>query len=684
MCGIAGYLHADRNRPVDPATLVAMAAIQHHRGPDGFGWETMDGIGFSHARLSIIDLDETRGRQPFVSADRRLMLTKNGELYDYRRLRTDLTARGARFRTRSDSELILHLYPRLGLEQTLPHLRGEFAFALYDRDADVLHLVRDRFGIKPLYWTGIDGGLVFGSELKVLFAHPAVTRRFDSAGLYHQLMQTMVPGTTAFAGIHQVQPGHVLTVRRRDGRLQITEQRYWDMPFPREEARGKSAHEQEYIEGVRARLIEAVQLRLEADVPVGCYLSGGIDSCAIVGMAAASTQGPVKAFTIGFDSAEYDETPIATEMARAAGASQEILRIEADHLYDHFEETLWHTERTIYNTLGVAKLLMSRRVRDTGYKVVQTGEGSDELFAGYPAFRRDMFLHGMEHLSTQERSEWEQLLAGNNQLFRGAMLAEESIDDPALTARIGFTPSCLQPWLASSRRVPALLHPRHRAALAGYAPGAAIAEKLDAAALAGRHPLDRAQYVWIKTMLEGQILTWGGDRVDMANSMEARPPFLDHHLAEYAAALPPGMRIHGRTEKYVLREAMQGLLPETLYRREKFAFMAPPAHTDPVKWAAMRELARRHLNPTAIDAAGLLDAKGVEDLFRLHEASDTTAATQVQLDAVINHLIGVQVLHQHFIATDIPALARRRAVELGWTADRNHTASNREHLVTGG
>lgn len=668
MCGIAGFIYADRQRPVDPDTLVAMAAIQYHRGPDGFGWQAMDGVGFSHARLSIIDLDQDRGRQPFVSADKRLMMTKNGELYDYQRIRANLSAEGARFLTKSDSEIVMHLYPKHGLDGTLPHLRGEFAFALYDRDEDTVHLVRDRFGIKPLYWTEIDGGLVFGSELKVLFAHPDVKREFDSAGLFHQLMQTIVPGTTAFAGVHQIKPGHALTIRRRDGKLQIEDRRYWDMPFPEESERGEPGDEQEYIEGVRERLIEAVQLRMEADVPVGCYLSGGIDSCSIVGMAAASTQGSVRAYTIGFDNAEYDETAIAREMAEAVNAEHDVMLLEADHLYDHFEETLWHTERTIYNTLGVAKLLMSRHVNETGYKVVMTGEGSDELFGGYPAFRRDMFLHGLDHLAPEERAEWEAMLAESNELFRGAMLAEESHEDAALTARVGFTPSCLQPWLASGERVPGLLQADHRAALAGYEPGTAIAETLDADSLAGRHPLDKAQYVWIKTMLEGQILTWGGDRVDMANAMEARPPFLDHHLAEYAAQLPPSMRIHGRTEKYVLREAMKGLLPETLYKREKFAFMAPPAHTDPKKWAAMRALADKYLNADAVKEAGLLDHAGVEAIFKLHESPDTTAATQIQLDAVINHMIGVQALYHHFVATDVPAQARRKAEELGWRA----------------
>jgi asparagine synthase (glutamine-hydrolysing) len=668
MCGIAGFMYADRDHPVDPETLVAMAAIQYHRGPDGFGYRRMPGVGFSHARLSIVDLDENRGRQPFETEDGRLMLTKNGELYDYQRIRADLTSRGARFQTKSDSEMILHLYPRLGLDNMLSHLRGEFAFALYDKDEDRLMLVRDRFGIKPLYWAEVNGAVVFGSELKVVFAHPEVSRQFDPQGVFHQLMQTIVPGSTAFKGINQVKPGYVLDIKRRDGKLQITEKKYWDMPFPEEYSRAQHYCEEEWIEAVREKLLEAVQLRLEADVPVGCYLSGGIDSCSILGLAAAARQNPVKAFTIGFDNKDYDESPIATEMAQSAGADQDIMMLDAGHLYDNFVETLWHTERTIYNTLGVAKLLMSRHVRDVNYKVVLTGEGSDELFGGYPAFRRDMFLHGLDHLSPGERDEWEKLLAEQNKLFKGAMLAEDEIHNPALERSIGFTPSCLQPWLASATRVPGILNGDLGKQLQDYDPGAAIAAQLDESYLKDRHPLDKAQYVWIKTMLEGQILTWGGDRVDMANSMEARPPFLDHHLAELAANLPPSLRIKGKTEKYVLREAMKGLLPEVLYKREKFAFMAPPAHTDPQKWSAMRMLADEYLGDRAIEDAGLLSVTGVKALFALHDNDSITAATQNKLDAMINHMLGVQVLHQHFVATEIPLEAMKKARELGWHA----------------
>ncbi|MCP1340286.1 asparagine synthase (glutamine-hydrolyzing) [Idiomarina sp. M1R2S28] len=671
MCGIAGVFHHQTERAIEPQTLVNMAAIMHHRGPDGFGYEVQQdyGVGFSHARLSIIDLDEKRGRQPFISADKRLMLTHNGEFYDFKRIRADLTARGARFNSKSDSEIVLHLFERYGLEDTLKELRGEFAFGLFDAKDESLYLVRDRFGIKPLYWTETEHGVVFGSELKVLFAHPEVKREFSAEGLYHQLIQVMVPGSTAFEGINQVQPGYVIKLQRKNGKVVATEHKYWDVDFPPEESYpGADVDEETYIEGVRAKLLEAVQHRMTADVPVGCYLSGGIDSCAILGLASASTQTSVKAFTIGFDSADYDETPIAEEMAEATQADHHIMRLKADDLYDHFVKTLWHTERTIYNTLGVAKYLMSKEVHEAGYKVVMTGEGSDELFAGYPAFRKDMFLHGLDHLPEVERVEWQELLEKNNKLFKGAMLAREEFVCEAFNQKMGFTPSCVQPWLSCSSVALPLMSEKKRKQVEGYDPSQAIANTLDKDMLDGRHPLDRAQYVWIKTMLEGQILTWGGDRVDMANSMEARPAFLDHHLAEYAFTVPPHLRIKGNKEKYVLREAMKGLLPETLYKREKFAFMAPPAHTDPEKWKAVEKLADQFLNAEAVKSAGLLDYDEVVRTFERHQDENVPNEERVQLDAVINHMLGVQVLHHHFVATDVPKQAQQRATELGWTA----------------
>ena len=668
MCGIAGVMHHDPSRPVDPNVLVAMAAIQSHRGPDKAGWKVIGdrGVGFGQARLTIIDLDPERGQQPFVSTDGQYALIHNGEFYDYKRIRADLSSRGYRFASKCDSELVLHLTDRLGLEAALPHLRGEFAFALYERSADRLTLVRDRFGVKPLYWTITSEGLVFGSEIKVLFAHPSVERRFSSQGLYHQLMQTMVPGTTAFEGIQAVEPGQMVVVERRDGQLRVRTQKYWDLNFPRLSERGQPLADEEYIEALRHHFVEAIQLRLEADVPVACYLSGGIDSCSIMGIAAACQQSPVKAFTIGFDDTDYDETAIARQMAQAVNADQDILMVEGGQLYDHFARTIWHTERSIYNTFTVAKLLMSEHVNKSGYRVVVTGEGSDELFAGYPQLRLDLILHGMEDASPQERRELEDWLQESNRLFKGNLLAEETLNDPALTDLVGFTPSCLQSWLSAAAHVPNLLHREHRAATKDYSPGAAIAEALDPSQIEGRHPLDKAQYIWIKTQFESQVLGWAGDRVDMANSMEARPAFLDHPLAEFAVTLPINMRLRGHQDKYILREMMRPLLPQALYERQKFAFMAPPSHTDLEKQQAMRGLADTYLSKQAVEEAGLLDSEGVNQVLLRHGDDSTPVSQRVQLDAVINHLLSVQMMHEHFVAGDVPQKASDRAQELGW------------------
>lgn len=672
MCGIGGIMHHDPSRAIDPTVLVAMAAIQSHRGPDGCGWKTLHdrGVGFAHARLAIIDLNPERGRQPFVSADQQVMIAHNGEFYDYKRIRADLTSRGYHFKTKSDTELLLHLCDRFGLENALSHLRGEFGFAVYEKSVDRLTLVRDRFGIKPLYWTMTPDGFVFGSEIKVLFAHPSVQRQISSQGLYHQLMQLMVPGTTAFEGIHAVQPGQMVIVERQNGRLQVRTKTYWDLNFPLLSDRPPALDDEFYIEELRRHFIEAIQLKLEADVPVACYLSGGIDSCTILGIAAACQQSPVKAFTIGFDDQDYDETAIAREMAQAVGADQDVIRINGGQLYDHFSRTIWHTERSIYNTFTIAKLLLSEHVHKAGYRVVLTGEGSDELFAGYPQLRLDMIRHGMKDATPEERADLETWLQESNQIFQGNLLAQTPLDNPALTDLVGFTPSCLQSWLSASAQVPALLHPDRRAAMKGYDPGNAVAQALDRSQIEGRHPLDKVQYVWIKTQFESQVLGWAGDRVDMANSMEARPPFLDHHLVEFAVTLPPLMRFRGRRDKYVLREAMRGLLPKALYDRQKFAFMAPPAHTDILKQQALRSLANTYLSKSAIEDAGLLDFAAVEKVLRIHANENTPLSERTKLDAIINHLLSVQMLHQQFVTPDVPRYARNRARNLGWLVNQ--------------
>ncbi len=531
---------------------------------------------------------------------------------------------------KSDSAIALPLYLKHGLGM-VEHLRGEFAIVLYDHREQRLVLIRDRFGIKPLYYATGEHGLVWGSEVKSILKHPDVPAKLCPKAAVHQMMQVMVPGSTAFEGVHALQPGHMLVAQLRDGRLEIDTQRWWDFTFP--DSHDPNPDPAEYIQGVQDRLIDAVATRLEADVPVGCYLSGGIDSCSILGLATTLMQSPVKAFTIAFDSDEYDESSIAKLMADRTGAEQELLRLTEKELYGPaFERATWHAERTFYNTLAVAKWHMSRRVRACNYKAVVTGEGSDELFGGYPFFKRDWLGRDGEEEG----------------VFAGAILAEEDQQHAAWQDLCGFTPSWLQPWMLVLQRVSPLLSSDLKDLLNEYDPVAEIAGAIDPAAVRGRHRLDISQYTWSKTMLEGQILTWGGDRMDMANSMEARPAFLDHHLAEYATTIPPEIRIRGGVEKWVLREAMVNVLPRELYERKKFAFMAPPAHTDPVKRAAVQEMIDHWLTPDRIAEVGFFDhdavVRFINDAWR--ETDGTIARRN---DIIINHVLQLHMLHGQYV-----------------------------------
>jgi len=644
MCGIAGFW---KNSFLDDDAgyhLRLMTEQLYHRGPDGYGYyfTKEKGIAMGHARLSIIDLET--GHQPLFSEDKSITLTVNGEFYDYKRIRTDLKLEGHKFFTKSDSEIALGLYRKHGLD-FVQYLRGEYAFALYDDNEKRLILVRDRFGIKPMFYHIGEDTVFYGSEVKSLFANPRVPKSFSSEAVLHQLMHTMVPGTSPYKGIHALQPGHMLVIDLKGDQFEVKEHKYWDVDFPEEKDRDDKGSEY-YIKQVQEKLLEAVAYRLEADVPVGCYLSGGIDSCSMLGLASSMQQAPVKAFTISFDNDEYDESAIAKEMADMTGADQEQINLAANTLYgENYVKTLWHAERTFYNTLGVAKYCMSKRVNECGYRVVVTGEGSDELFGGYPFFKKDFFLHGD---LGKEGGAFQKAMDQSNKLFKGAILAEQQFDHPAFKDIIGFTPSWIQPWMHTLQIARPLLHDDLQDELKDYDPIQTIADSFDTSQLEGRHFLDKVQYTWIKTMLECQILNWGGDRVDMANSMESRPAFLDHLVAEAAREIPPKYRIHGNIEKWVLREAMKEILPETLYKREKFAFMAPPGHTEDKKALALQGLLDQYVNEENVKRVGIFDHKRLKKFFDDYQA-DKDATSLIRKDALINHILGLHILHDHFI-----------------------------------
>ncbi len=644
MCGIAGVWSPNNHREDADRIVEAMADRMYHRGPDGWGShvDPDNGLCMVHTRLSIIGLNA--GDQPIFGREDDgtdgFVMTVNGEFYGYKQLRGILRTDGYSFNTKSDSEIALKLFHKHGFD-FMEHLRGEFAFVIFDEKKQRMILVRDRFGIRPLFYHVSDKGFFWGSEMKAMLAHPDVPRDVCPKAQLHQMMQVMVPGMTLFEGIHALKPGHMLVVQKTADGFELEEQRYWDAEFPLD-GEHDDLPDEEHIENVRQALVESVALRLEADVPVACYLSGGIDSCSIIGMAAAIQQSPVKAFTISFDDDRYDEAHIATEMAEKAGADQDILKLKAVDLYGkNFEDAVFYSERTFYNTLGVAKMLMSKHVRDVGYKVVITGEGSDELFGGYAQFKADYFLHDPAYSETSAGDEMKE----RNKIFAGSVLAEQQISHPAFEEVMGFTPSWIQPWMLVLERVKPLLSDEFKERLGDYDPIAAIAYSLDRSMLDGRHVLDKVQYSWIKTMLEGQILNWGGDRVDMANSLESRPAFLDHHVAELAMRIPPHVRIRDGIEKWVVREAMKHVLPEVLYKREKFAFMAPPAHTDAAKTAEINKLIDKWLSSEEIAEHGIFDEAKLRQSIEDYRKSDDHAQN-TRKDIILNHAIALHAIDE--------------------------------------
>lgn len=609
-----------------------MTDVIGHRGPDG-PHAVVDpdaGLAMGHVRLAINDLS-LGGQQPLATADGDVVATVAGEIYGFQQMRAELTALGEGFHSKSDSELVLALYRRYGLD-FVQHLRGEYAIALVDLARDRLVLVRDRFGVRPLFFHAGNDMFGWASEAKALLEHPDVPRRLSRSAAINQLVQVMVPGSSAFDGIESVRPGHMVVADRRDGRFEVRRHRYWDVDFPHD-GHWDDLEPAQHVDAVRSAITEAVALRIQADVPVGQYLSGGMDSGAILGMATAVAQTAPQAFTIGFEDPAYDESDIASKVAEHNGAQMELCRIATGELYDdNYVKAVWHSERTFYNTLGVAKMLLSQTTHAAGFRAVLSGEGADELFAGYPAF-------ALDHTSSQ--------LNPADDLFVGAILAAQPQRHPGFERVMGFTPGWVQPWVSAWHQVKPLLADGLLDDLGGYDPLEAVAENLDPGKLEHRGRLDQAQYSWIKTMLDGQILSWGGDRMDMSHAVETRPALLDHRVAETAVRVPPNLRIREGTEKWVLREALRYAMPDFLYRKRKFAFMAPPAHRSATQSERLSRLTAKYLSAEKIADVGICSPERTQR-FLTEVPTDNAAANEH--DKIHNHLLGLHILHDLFVA----------------------------------
>jgi len=638
MCGIVGIF--SRREPISEGQLQRATRRLFHRGPDGQRhWISPDRrVGLGHARLSIIDL--ATGSQPIASEDGRSQIVVNGEFYGYETIQRQLERSGHRLRTRSDSEIALHLYQDLG-PQCLHHLRGEFAFIIWDENQRTLFAARDRFGIKPLFYAFHNETLYLASEVKALFA-AGVPARWDAESVAQSAEYGGHQVRTLFDGVFQLPPGHYLLATDKHSQLVS----YWDFNYPRVAEQTQRRSDAEYVAEFREVLEEAVRLRLRADVPVACYLSGGLDSCAVLGLAAKHRPDPVRAFTLSFDHSDYDEEPQAREMAAKAGAEFIPIPIRQDDLADHFADAIIQSEIFCLNAHGVAKYLLSRAVRDAGFKVVMTGEGSDEILGGYAHFRRDMLLYDPDGQDPGAVTRLLKELEQSNPVSRGLLLPHGESPPLAGVKRVlGFLPSWIETFGARSAKVRALLAESFLREFGGRESYHALLSGLDVhGQLIGRSAVHQSLYLWAKTILPGYILTMLGDRMEMAHSIEGRVPFLDHHLVEAVRSQPLSLKIRGMTEKYVLREAVRDVITDTVYQRQKHPFMSPPATLNPK--AKLHELVQDQLRGAALASIPFFDQKKVIAL--LDRVASMNEGERVANDQVLMMLTSACVLQERF------------------------------------
>ncbi|HEX2455443.1 MAG TPA: asparagine synthase (glutamine-hydrolyzing) [Vicinamibacterales bacterium] len=633
MCGIVAAV--SKRGGISADSIARATRSLRHRGPDAQQvWTSLDGrAALGHARLSIIDLET--GDQPIPNEDGTLRVVVNGELYDFERIRCELEKDGHTFRTRSDSEIALHLFEDRG-SRALASLRGEFALAIWDERDGQLFAARDRFGIKPLYYTVYDGTFYLASEVKAL-AEAGVPLRWDRDTLYDVHFVSHPPDRSLFAGIYQLPPASYLLT---DGE-QVRVMPYWDWDYPAADLTRSNGDGRQWVAQLEQSFEEAVRLRLRADVPVACYLSGGIDSCAVLGFASRLSSKPLRAYTLAFDHADYDESALAVEQAERSGAEFCRVDIHSEDLADHFSDAIYHAERPIANAHAIAKFLLSRAVRDSGIKVVLTGEGSDEIFAGYPHFRRDLILYGGNGHDPGAKARLLAELEAANRVSAGLLMPQGSTAFDSVKRVLGFVPSNLETWGQIGQGLLRVTSDEFRHEFATRDTFRVMLECLDVERqIAGRHPVNQALYIWGKTMLPNYILSNLGDRMEMAHSVEGRLPFLDHHVVEQAARMPVSMKIKGTIEKYVLREAARPVLIDAVYTRQKHPFMSPPAtiQTSGRLYTFLQDT----LRSDALDGPGIYDRARVLPLLDSIPSMD--AAARGRTDALLMWMTSLCVL----------------------------------------
>jgi asparagine synthase (glutamine-hydrolysing) len=624
MCGICGVYSYGRGEPVGGDLLGSMLTSIRHRGPDEEGMYFDEGVGLGSRRLSIIDL--SGGTQPIYNEDRSIVVVFNGEIYNYRELRSGLERRGHTLTTSSDTEVIVHLYEEAG-DDCVQQLRGMFAFALWDTRKKRLLLVRDRLGIKPLYYANHGGRLVFGSEIKALLRHPAIDARPSAEALGHFLSLKYVPAPqTMFDGIHALPPGRLLVCDEQGPKVRS----YWHLQF----AGRSNGHRSEasYEEQLVSLLHESVKLHLVSDVPFGAFLSGGIDSSTIVALMSELLNTPVKTFSVGFDGdgARFSELPYARLVAERYGTDHHEIVIRGQDLVNHAEKIVWHLDQPIADPATLANYMVSELAR-RHVKMVLTGEGGDELFAGYARHAGDKLSPLFSPLPAAVKAAALALAFRLPRLHR-PKLALHALCQPDETSRLVNWFPLFSPDMKS-----ALLTDDFKARVNGSSAARVFADCL--ARTDATDPLSRMLFLDTSLWLPDDLLA-RGDKTSMAASIEARVPLLDHKLVEFAASVPARLKVKGLARKYLLKKAARAWLPPQVVTRKKQGFPVPLS-----LWFRQeaRSFVRDVLSPDAVRRRGIFSPRYVQTMIERNERGEVDGG------AWLWALVNVELWYRLFI-----------------------------------
>jgi len=606
MCGIAGILRWDDD-VADSESLRRMIQSIKHRGPDDTGLYTHGPVGLAHARLSIVDL--AGGHQPLCNEDGTVWVTFNGELFNYPELRAQLIAKGHVFRTSSDTEVIVHAYEERGAG-CVELFNGQWAFALWDARQRRLVISRDRLGVRPVFLSRNQHRIAFASEVKALFTLPDVPRGLDLTGLDELFtFWSVVPPRTVFQGIEELPPGHTMVIEQ--GRSRVS--RYWKPSY----APDPHLPEEEHAERLREAIVDATRIRLRADVPVGAYLSGGLDSTVIAAIVRKYTGARLKTFSVTFEDAEFDESSFQAEVIRHLEVDHQQVPCSNEDIGRVFPAMIWHAESPTVRTAPAPLFMLSQLVRSSDIKVVLTGEGSDELLGGYDIFKEAKIRR---FWAAHPDSRLRPLLLRRLYSYMPAL---QSQPDAYLRSFFHVRPedlaspffSHLPRWEVTSR-IKLFYAADVQALLSGFDAKEALLSTLPEQ-YSDWHPFLQAQYLETSNLLPGYLLSTQGDRVAMAHSVEGRYPFLDPRVVEVASRLPPRLKMRALNEKYLLKKAMKDLLPPFLRRRPKQPYRAPDVlpFFDPERGRARFEWVDEVCSPASLSRAGIFDPDAVAKLM---------------------------------------------------------------------